>query len=1005
LALLALLPVSPAAATTLVVSTTDDLVNGDTSCPTALIANPGPDGISLREAILAVDNGPSCGDLGPDTITFDPSLAGQTITPATLDYYVTQANVSIVGLTDANGQPTVTIDASQLPTSQSMLLLVYATGFAMTSLQVTNLQTAQGAHSGIVVAVGDTTQTIQNISIINNQFINAPNLPLPGNSSGGTIFMYMPSTASGAMLANVTISGNTIEHFQSVDGILIGAGGVGGTIENVTVANNTFSDIAAPVEFGCGQTNCTVRQITIQGNSFDTSLQPINLNFIGNPDQASSGNLLDGTLIADNVFTNNRGPAITLLGGMTNATGNTISNTQIVNNLIAGDTTYGAVSVVGGRAGTTQNNVSGVNIVNNTFTNYSGGISNGGAVAVAANLDGSSDNTVSNISVSNTILWNNTPDFTGLTPSQVSYSITAQSGFYGVNGNIDADPLFVNPGSRDFHIQAGSPAIGAGTSTGAPAQDLDCVARPNPPSIGAYEPGETNNCTKPSQLTVTEPGSGSGTVTSSPPGINCTSTSTQCAASFAAGQQITLTASPGPSSNFSGWSGTGCAGTAPCTLTLTGNPTVAATFTTIPVTLAVREKGSGAGQVTSSPSGINCSATSNQCSSSFNSGTTVTLTASASSGSKFAGWSGGGCAGTRACVVPLSADTTVTATFKATPSFMLSVVSAGTGSGAVTSTPSGINCGSTCNASFQSGTQVALTAAAASGSTFAGWSGGGCSGIDSCTVTVSAATSVIATFVADTIGNLTLVAAVLPLSRSVEIGNTATAFATIIDAGPDNASTCTIAPANSLPVSFLFQTTDPTTNALTGTANTPIDITAGQFQTFVIALTPSAASAPTNFAFTFTCANAPNPAVPTVGIDTLELSVSTTPVPDVVALAASSDPGYVDIPGPTGTGVFAVATVNLGVDATITATANTGTANLPVTLLVCQTNPTSGACLAAPTPTVTTDIQPNATPTFGIFVTGSAAVPDSPGVNRAFVTFTDANGVLRGETSVAVRTQ
>jgi hypothetical protein len=40
-----------------------------------------------------------------------------------------------------------------------------------------------------------------------------------------------------------------------------------------------------------------------------------------------------------------------------------------------------------------------------------------------------------------------------------------------------------------------------------------------------------------------------------------------------------------------------------------------------------------------------------------------------------------------------------------------------------------------------------------------------------------------------------------------------------------------------------------------------------------------------------------------------------------------------------------------------------------------------------------------------VFVTGSAAVPNSPGVNRVFATFTDATGVLRGETSVAARTQ
>jgi hypothetical protein len=72
---------------------------------------------------------------------------------------------------------------------------------------------------------------------------------------------------------------------------------------------------------------------------------------------------------------------------------------------------------------------------------------------------------------------------------------------------------------------------------------------------------------------------------------------------------------------------------------------------------------------------------------------------------------------------------------------------------------------------------------------------------------------------------------------------------------------------------------------------------------------------------------------------------------------------------------------------------------------VCQTNPSTGVCMAAAAPTVTADIPPNATPAFGVFVTGSAPVADMPGVNRIFVTFTDSSGVLRGETSVAVRTQ
>jgi YVTN family beta-propeller protein len=504
-------------------------------------------------------------------------------------------------------------------------------------------------------------------------------------------------------------------------------------------------------------------------------------------------------------------------------------------------------------------------------------------------------------------------------------------------------------------------------------------------------------------LSVAPTGTGSGTVTSSPSGINCGAT---CSASFATGAHITLTASAAASSTFAGWSGGGCTGTGTCQVTMNAAESVTATFTlNPPVTLTVTEAGSGAGQITSNPAGINCSASSNQCAAPFAVGTQVTLTASASAGSSFAGWSGGGCSGTNTCQVTMSAAQSVTATFNVIPSFMLSVVPSGNGSGTVTSSPSGINCGGTCAASFQSGTQVILSATAASGSTFVGWSSGGCGGDQSCTVTLGANTAVTASFVSNTVGNLTLVAAVLPLSRSVELGATPTAFATMINAGPADATTCTIAPATGIPASFLFQTTNPSTNAVTGTANTPVNIAAGQPQSFVIAFTPNAAFPPTNVAFTFTCANAPSPAATIIGVDTLNLSASTTPVPDVVALAASGDPGFVDIPGTTGTGVFAVATVNLGADATITASANTGSANLPVTLSICETNPTSGACLATPAASVTTDIQPNATPTFGIFVTGSAAVANLPGVNRVFVAFTDGAGTLRGETSVAVRTQ
>ncbi|MGH9539009.1 MAG: InlB B-repeat-containing protein, partial [Terriglobales bacterium] len=77
----------------------------------------------------------------------------------------------------------------------------------------------------------------------------------------------------------------------------------------------------------------------------------------------------------------------------------------------------------------------------------------------------------------------------------------------------------------------------------------------------------------------------------------------------------------------------------------------------------------------------------------------------------------------------------------------LTVTPAGPGSGTVTSAPAGINCPTTCTASFASGTQVTLTATPAASFTFAGWSGA-CTGTTGCTVSLSAAATATATFAA-----------------------------------------------------------------------------------------------------------------------------------------------------------------------------------------------------------------------------------------------------------------
>lgn len=162
-----------------------------------------------------------------------------------------------------------------------------------------------------------------------------------------------------------------------------------------------------------------------------------------------------------------------------------------------------------------------------------------------------------------------------------------------------------------------------------------------------------------------------------------------------------------------------------------------------PFTLSVVKTGPTAatGTVASDVGGISCGTT---CTSAAQtSGTEVTLSATAGA---LAGWSGGGCSGTGTCPVTLTSNTTVTAIFGP---LNLTVTKAGGGLGAVTST--GINCGDgtpgDCTEAYPTVTSVLLTAAPGTGATFAGWSGGGCSGTAlTCAVNMNDSKAVTATF-------------------------------------------------------------------------------------------------------------------------------------------------------------------------------------------------------------------------------------------------------------------
>jgi len=236
-------------------------------------------------------------------------------------------------------------------------------------------------------------------------------------------------------------------------------------------------------------------------------------------------------------------------------------------------------------------------------------------------------------------------------------------------------------------------------------------------------------------LTVSLSGTGTGVVTSSPAGISCGS---DCSKSYVDGTVVRLSTVAFAGSHFAGWSGA-CSGSGLCTMTMDGAKSVTATFTAdppAPLSVVV----SGNGVVTSSPAGINCGA---DCSDPYLLNTVVRLTATASTGAVFAGWSGA-CAGVSpTCDLTMDSAKSVTATFA--PLLSLSV--AVSGSGVVTSSPAGINCGATCSAPYVFDAGVRLTATAAAGSVFTGWSNDcGNSGGTTCDVLMSSAKFVTATF-------------------------------------------------------------------------------------------------------------------------------------------------------------------------------------------------------------------------------------------------------------------
>ncbi|MEW6417445.1 MAG: DNRLRE domain-containing protein [Nitrospirota bacterium] len=326
------------------------------------------------------------------------------------------------------------------------------------------------------------------------------------------------------------------------------------------------------------------------------------------------------------------------------------------------------------------------------------------------------------------------------TPS-LSHTITASAGSGGsispsgsVSVDYGASQTFAITANTNYSI---ANVLVDGTSVGAVSTYTFSNVTENH-TISASFTMNTYN------LSVTKAGTGSstakagigyGTITSSPSGISCGSA---CSYVYNTGTVVTLTATPDASSTFAGWSGGGCTGTGTCSITVNSNTTVTATFTLKTYTITATA-GSG-GSI--SPSG----------SVSVNYGASQTFTITANTNYSIANVlvddTSVGAVSTYT-FSNVTANHTISASFTIN-TYNLSVTKTGTGTGTVTSSPAGINCGTDCSEAYNAGTVVTLTASPATGSTFTGWSGGGCTGTGTCSITVNANTTVTATFTKQT---------------------------------------------------------------------------------------------------------------------------------------------------------------------------------------------------------------------------------------------------------------
>jgi len=272
-------------------------VNGDTSSVAALVANPGADGISLPEAIMATNNDP-----GTWVIQFAPALKGSTIDIEQFGMPgLTGGNVTINGDIDGDGQPDITLTTSQ--SGGTVGFSVYSGGNTLYALALQNFMYGVWISPPRLAlpapAATYSNTTIGNLVLTGIQFtgigVNPPS-PTSANDQG---------TWDHVLITGNTISSNVAGRVLGID-LELGSTAGGDTLQHTIVANNTIvlpgstgGGIAMNAGGGIGSTNNQALDTLIANNTISAGAPEFGIR-IGEGLGSASANLIDGVQIIGN---------------------------------------------------------------------------------------------------------------------------------------------------------------------------------------------------------------------------------------------------------------------------------------------------------------------------------------------------------------------------------------------------------------------------------------------------------------------------------------------------------------------------------------------------------------------------------------------------------------------------------------------------------------------------------------------------------------------------------